>query len=109
MRNVTTGRPGRAFLKIKAGLENAIAHAQGRKTLSIHEVELPDPPRPMSPAQITALRVRVLHVSQQVFARMLNASPQTIQAWEQGRAKPTGTALRFLRVIEHRPEILSQN
>jgi putative transcriptional regulator len=61
----------------------------------------------LSPAQITGLRVKVLGVSQQVFAHMLNASPQTVQTWEQGRAKPSGPTLRFLRVIEDRPDVLT--
>jgi len=74
----------------------------------MREAELPDPPKAMSPAQITALRTKKLGVSQQVFARMLNASPQTIHAWEQGRAKPTGPTLRFLRIAEKQPELLNQ-
>ena len=103
----TRSSGGSAFLQIKRGLENAIAHAEGRKTLTMREVSLPAPPKPMTATQITALRVRVFGVSQQVFAHLLNASPQTVQAWEQGRAKPSGTALRFLRVIESKPEVLA--
>ncbi len=96
-----------AFLRIKAGLENAIAHAQGRKTLTVRQVELPDPPKPMTPGQITTLRTRRLRVSQHVFARLINASPQTIHAWEQGRARPTGPTLRFLRIIERHPNVIA--
>jgi putative transcriptional regulator len=96
-----------AYNRIKAGLENAIAHAQGRKTLTVRQVELPDPPEPMTPAQITSLRAKKLGVSQQVFARLLNASPQTVHAWEQGRAKPTGPTLRFLRIIEKHPDVIT--
>lgn len=106
--NKKSGKRSVAFKRIKSGLLNAIAHAEGRKTLTMREVELPDPPKSMTPAQITALRTKKLGVSQQVFARMLNASPQTVHAWEQGRAKPTGPTLRFLRVVERQPELLSQ-
>lgn len=73
--------------------------------LTMREVKLPPVPRPMSAAEIAALRVNVLGVSQQVFAGMLNASPKSVHAWEQGRAKPAGTTLRFLRVLEHRPDV----
>ncbi len=104
MRNETES--GLAFRRIKAGLENAIAHAQGRKTLTVREVELPAPPKRMSPSQITRLRAKKLRVSQQVFAQLMNASVQTIHAWEQGRAKPTGPTLRFLRIIEKNPEVI---
>lgn len=95
-----------AFSRIKTGLENAIAHASGGKRLTVREVVLPERPAGMSAAQIVALRTKVLGVSQGVFARVLNASPQTVHAWEQGRAKPSGPALRFLRIIEKQPEIV---
>ena len=100
--------PSFAFTQIKSGLVNAIAHAEGRKQLTMRAAELPDAPKAMTPSQITELRTKKLGVSQQVFARMLNASPQTVHAWEQGRAKPTGPTLRFLRVVEKQPELLSQ-
>ena len=47
----------------------------------------------------------MLHVSQSVFARLTNAAPQTIHAWEQGRAKPSGSALRVLHIFDEKPEI----
>ena len=97
-----------AFRKIEAGLKEAIAHAQGKKKLTVREVELPDPPQPMSSQQIVDLRTSVLGVSQQVFAKMVNASLQTVHSWEQGRVRPSGPALRFLRVIEKRPKVLRE-
>ena len=98
-----------AFRRIKAGVEDAIAYVHGQRTLTVHEVELPDPPKPMTPRQITTLRAKKLRVSQQVFARMLNASPQTVHAWEQGRARPTGPTLRFLRIVERNPDLIFSN
>ena len=48
-----------------------------------------------------------LHLSQGVFAAYLNASISTVQKWENGEKKPTGTALRLLSVIErHGLEVL---
>jgi DNA-binding transcriptional regulator YiaG len=61
----------------------------------------------MSASEIAAFRKKKLRVSQRVFAGMLNASPNTIHAWEQGRKKPSGIALRLLRLIQSRPEILA--
>jgi putative transcriptional regulator len=105
MKNLKNRSRSLAFDRIKRGLENAIAHAHGRKVMRVREVELPEPPRPMKPAQIVALRMRI-GASQGVFARMINASPQTIQAWEQGRAKPSGPTLKLLRIIDANPEIV---
>ena len=97
-----------AFERIRAGLENAVAHAEGRKRLTVREVALPERPAPMTAAEIVALRSRVLGVSQNVFARVINASPQTVHAWEQGRARPSGPTLRFLRIIERKPEVVGE-
>ena len=97
-----------AFARIQAGLHDAIAHAEGRKSLTVRDVQLPDPPTPMTPTQIVSLRTTILGVSQQVFAKMVNASLQTVHAWEQGRVKPSGPALRFLRIIERRPDVIGE-
>ncbi len=49
-----------------------------------------------------------VHVSQPVFARYLNTSESTIQKWETGQKKPSGMALRLLRVVEkHGLEVLA--
>jgi putative transcriptional regulator len=40
------------------------------------------------------------HVSQLVIARYLNTSESTVQKWEAGQKKPSGIALRLLRVID---------
>jgi putative transcriptional regulator len=94
---------------IKAGLEEALAWAEGRDVpVTIREVELPEPPRAMSARQIARLRTEKMGVSQAVFARLINASVQTVHAWEQGRGKPSGPALRFLRLLEKRPELVRE-
>ena len=96
------------FEDLKAGLEEAIEHAEGTRTLTVREVEIPDPPRPMNARQIASLRKRKLRVSQAVFARMLNASIHTVHAWEQGKTRPSGCTVRFLRIVDGNPEILTR-
>lgn len=41
-------------------------------------------------------------VSQAIFAAYLNASVSTVQKWESGEKKPSGSALRLLFVVDHR-------
>ena len=89
-----------------AALEEGIQALREGRPLTVHEVEFPDPPKPMSARDIVRLRKDKLGVSQAVFAELINTAPQTVHAWEQGRNKPSGIALRFLRVIERRPEVL---
>lgn len=42
------------------------------------------------------------HVSQAVFAHLLNTSVSTVQKWEIGQKKPTGTALKLLHLVKDR-------
>ncbi len=54
---------------------------------------------PLEPRDIRKLRER-LHVSQPVFARYLNTSESTVEKWESGAKKPSGTALKLLSIVE---------
>ena len=53
----------------------------------------------MTPAEIRTLRERE-HVSQAVFAAVLNTSLSTVQKWEIGKKKPGGPSLKLLSLIE---------
>ena len=59
------------------------------------------PIAPLESEQIRQIR-EATHVSQAVFARWLNISVSTIQKWEVGQKKPTGTALKLLHLVEKR-------
>ena len=54
---------------------------------------------PLRPEQIKRIRERS-HVSQAVFAALLNTSVSTIQKWEIGQKRPTGTALKLLHLVQ---------
>jgi putative transcriptional regulator len=53
----------------------------------------------IKPAQIKRLR-ESHRVSQPVFARYLNTSESTIEKWESGAKKPSGMALKLLKIVE---------
>ncbi len=59
------------------------------------------PVEPLAPDQIKQIR-EASHVSQAVFARLLNTSVSTVQKWEIGQKKPTGTALKLLHLVQKR-------
>lgn len=59
------------------------------------------PVEPLAPQQIKSIR-EAARVSQAVFARLLNTSLSTVQKWEIGQKKPTGTALKLLHLVEKR-------
>jgi len=58
------------------------------------------PPVPaLRPAEIKRIR-RSTGASQGVFALFLNSSASTVQKWETGQKRPTGTALKLLQLVQ---------
>ena len=57
--------------------------------------------REMTPQNIKALREHA-HVSQAVFAAVLNTSVSTVQKWEVGDKKPSGPSLKLLNLVERK-------
>ena len=54
-----------------------------------------------SPDEIKALRER-LNISQTVLASVINASANSIQKWERGAKRPSGTALKLLNLLDRK-------
>ncbi|CAE6691083.1 helix-turn-helix domain-containing protein [Candidatus Nitrotoga fabula] len=72
--------------KRRMGEFDALCH------LDVHE---------MAPQKIKSLREQA-HVSQAVFAAVLNTSLSTVQKWEIGDKKPSGPSLKLLNLIERK-------
>ena len=94
------------FDGIMSGTTDIVQSLRGKKQLTIRKVSLPEAAKQMSPAEIVALRARKLKVSQAVFARLLNVSPQAVRNWEQGVNRPNGATLRLLQLTRSQPNIL---
>jgi putative transcriptional regulator len=52
-------------------------------------------------SKIKALRSRY-HLSQAVFAAVLNTSLSTVRQWEIGDKKPSGTSLKLLNILDRK-------
>jgi putative transcriptional regulator len=100
----TAERKNEFFEELKAGLTSAMDHAKGKRK-DLRTTTLPRPPKELSPKEIVKLRNR-LNVSQAVFARYLNISTKTVQAWEQGQGKPNGASLKLLSIAKKNPGVL---
>ena len=84
----------KAFEEISAGLNDAIAHAKGKKTKAvIHEPE---------PIDVKAIRKKT-GMSQQRFCATFGISLGTLRHWEQGLRTPRGAARVLLKVVEQNP------
>lgn len=96
---------------ILRGLKEAVAFERGKRAATVRTylrsarrtevIEV----RGYKSDQVRRIRHR-LKLSQPVFARLLNVSPETVKAWEQGKRVPDGAAVRLLEVAEHHPEVL---
>ncbi len=88
-----------AFKRIKAGLQQAVDHAQGKEAgVRIHR------PRPID---VKALRAKV-GMTQEEFAARFGFSTATLRHWERGDRQPHGPALVLLNVIDHNPRAVIQ-
>lgn len=90
---------------LEAVQETAVGlHAAGvMDQLTLREFDrlcLP-PVEPLQPEEIRRIR-EVSRTSQAVFAALLNTSVSTVQKWEGGQKRPTGTALKLLHLVQKR-------
>lgn len=92
------------FEDLRAGLTAAIEHAKGSRK-DLRTTTLPRPPKVLSAKEIAKVRTQ-MNVSQAVFARYLNISTKTVQAWEQGIGKPNGAGLKLLSIAKKHPKVL---
>ncbi len=59
----------------------------------------------VSAEDIREIRSKI-HLSQVVFAKLLNVSPSSVKQWEQGKRTPTGATKVLLELLEKEPHIL---
>ena len=89
----------KAFEEISAGLNDAIAHARGRKSgVIVHEPETID---------VKAIGKKT-GMSQQRFCTTFGISLGTLRHWEQGLRSPRGPARVLLKVVDHIPGAVIQ-
>ena len=85
------------FAELMTSAKQALAYERGEDSgHRVTRIAVPRPPR---------LRQQ-LKYSQSVFARVLNVSPKTVQAWEQGIRVPSDAALKLLSIAKRHPEVL---
>jgi len=91
----------RAFEKIKAGLDDALAFAEGRADRSAYRVHVPEA------IDVKAIRTR-LGLSQTAFAARFGFTPAAVREWEHGRRQPERSARVLLAVIAREPEAVDR-
>ena len=93
------------FDDLREALQDAIAYERGSNPRGLRVSELAERPKPMSGKQVAQIR-KAFGVSQVVFAKVINVSPNAVRSWEQGIRKPTAATLKLLTVAREHPEAL---
>jgi len=91
----------RAFRKIKAGLDDALAFAEERGDRSAYRVHVP------KTIDVKAIRAR-LGLSQTAFAARFGFTTAAVREWEYGRRQPERSARVLLAVIAREPEAVDR-
>ncbi len=91
------------FARLLESARQAQEHATGKREL--RTTLLPPPLAAMDKTEVVKIR-ETLNFSQAVFAKYLNVSVKTVQAWEQGIGKPAGASLKLLSIIRRKPALL---
>ena len=73
------------------------------RTVKTYNIE---PIQEFSKEEIKAIRYKT-NLPQTGFAELLGVSSRSVEAWEAGTRKPTGTAKRLFQLIEKDPNIIS--
>src|SRR5437588_8690727 len=93
------------FERLKAGLEDGIAHARGEPALKT--VDVPAVPPEIDAETPVALREEAA-MSQAVFAKVLYVSAKTVQSWEQGVRVPSMASRRLIHIFAERPAVVCE-
>ena len=97
------------FESLVEALQQAIAFENGDTSMGrIRYVKVPDiePVQEFSKEKIKELRQKV-NLPQKYFAELVGVTPRTVEAWEVGTRKPTGTAKRLFQLMDNDPTILN--
>ena len=81
------------FAGVMEGLQEALAHSQGRTTDAIVRK------RSLPVVNVAEIR-ESLSMTQKDFAAVLGVSRRTVEAWESGRSNPTPTAKKLMCLIQ---------
>lgn len=94
------------FTEMMTGVAEMRSQREGKITLRHFEVrELPAPD--VTAAEIVALRKK-MHMSQQVFARRIRVSAETLRNWEQEKSRPNAQAALLIKLVRRYPDMVER-
>ena len=98
---------GEMFELLKEGLNDILEHQKGKKKLRTRIIDVPEPAQQYTAKDVKRIR-ETLDYPQSLFAKFLNVSIKTVQAWERGTRRPAQSALRLLQILKTEPGIVAR-
>ena len=94
------------FGELVEGVAAMRKHREDKLTLKTHKFEAIQLPK-VNGKLIRDVREN-LHVSQGVFANLLQVNPRTLANWEQERSKPNDQAATLILLVQKFPDTLTR-
>jgi putative transcriptional regulator len=91
----------KAGVRVRKGLEQAVAYAKGAASKKAYRVHVP------AHVDVKAIR-RKLGMTQRAFAARFGFSVNTLRHWEQGKREPEGPTRAYLLVIDRAPQAVQK-
>ncbi len=92
------------FGELLEGVEAMRKHGRGKVTLKTHKIESIHLPK-VDGGVIRNTREQ-LHVSQGVFANLIQVNPRTLANWEQNRSRPNEQAAALILLVRNYPDTI---
>ena len=94
------------FGDLKQGLEEAVAYEKGEGDGTAHTFVI-EPVQEFSNKEIRDIRMAA-GMTQRIFAYYMGVSQKTVEAWENGRNRPGGSACRLMQMIKENKASISK-
>lgn len=91
------------YESIMQGLNEAVEYENGSLKADTSKLTVA-PILDIQASEIKDIRLS-LEMTQTVFAAIIGVSAKTVEAWEGGRSKPSGTAKRMLAMLKSDPKL----
>lgn len=91
------------YESLMQGLNEAVEYEKGNVSLRTANIEI-NPVEEFTAKEVKDIRIS-LNMSQSVFAILMGVSNKTVEAWEAGTNKPTGSARRLLGMLKEDRDI----
>ncbi|WP_411843739.1 helix-turn-helix domain-containing protein [Salinicoccus sp. HZC-1] len=90
--------------QLTTSLDELEQHTKGEKKLRTKKIRTKPIPS-YSSKDIKTLRVKA-GLSQKTLSEVIGVSSKTVEAWEQGKNKPSGSSARLLQILNDNPDII---